>query len=72
MKHDFEDEFAHLVWGEDVGLGGISTVAVPPNAGAPEQQANSWKRGPSTSASSTRQGVLQRYGLQVSDRFVYC
>ena len=56
MRHDFEDEIAHLAWGADLGLGGISTVAVPPNTGALEQQANSYKGGPSTSAASTRQG----------------
>ena len=29
MRHDFEDEFGHLAWGEDLGLGSTSTVAVP-------------------------------------------
>ena len=29
MSHNFEDEFAHLAWGADFRLGGISTVAVP-------------------------------------------
>ena len=56
MRHDFEDEFVHLARGADLGLGGISTVAVPINTGALEQQANPCKGGPSTSAASTRQG----------------
>ena len=29
MGPDFEDEFAHLAWGVDLGLGSTSTVAVP-------------------------------------------
>ena len=29
MRHDFEDEFAHLARGVDLGLGSTSTVAVP-------------------------------------------
>ena len=29
MTHDFEDEFAHLAWGADLGLGSTSTVVVP-------------------------------------------
>ena len=28
MRHEFEDEFAHLAWGADLGLGITSTVAV--------------------------------------------
>ena len=31
MRHDFENEFVHLAWGADLGLGGTSTVAVPLN-----------------------------------------
>ena len=29
MGHDFEDEFPHLAWGADLGLGRTSTVVVP-------------------------------------------
>ena len=29
LRHDVEDEFAHLGWGADVGLGSTSTMAVP-------------------------------------------
>ena len=29
LRHDFEVDFAHLAWGADLGLAGISTVAVP-------------------------------------------
>ena len=54
MRHDFEDEFAHLAWGADAGLGGISTVVVPPNTGALEQQANSYK------GTHTREGLPLR------------
>ena len=56
MRHDFEDEIAHLAWGADLGLGGISTVEVPPYTRAPEQQANPYQEGPYTLAAGTRQG----------------
>ena len=29
LRHEFEDEFAHLAWGPDIGLAEVSTVAAP-------------------------------------------
>ena len=45
-------------------------MAVPPNTGALEQQANSYKGGLRQRAPD--RGVLQRYGLEESDGFVRC
>ena len=28
LRHDSEEEFAHIAWGADLGLAGTSTVAV--------------------------------------------
>ena len=29
LRHAFEDEFAHLAWGLDIGLAEVSTAAAP-------------------------------------------
>ena len=55
IRHNSKDEFAHMVRGADLGLGGISTGEVPPITGTLEQQANPYKGGSPSSAESTRQ-----------------
>ena len=44
LRHAFEDEFAILVWGADLGSAGTSTVAVPLYT-LTDRQASSGPRG---------------------------